>query len=402
MFKDGKIFTAKGRDRISPGPLGVRIYRRERTFRGFTLFSTAFGNIEFLIDMNGMVVHTWPVIRSQLAEILPNGNLLVDSFGPRGLYELLPDGRRVWSWMHNYHHDFFVLPNGNIITLIYKIESVVEGYYPPDLEPKHMRTDVVVEINRKGEILWSFSFSEHLKDLCDASGLKLPVSYARELPDGSIVEYGPADWAHTNTIEVLPDTPLGRRDSRFRAGNLLFSFRNLDIIGVIDRRKEEIVWAWGLGELDGQHQPTMLSNGNILIFDNGTYRGYSRVIEINPASGEIVWEDSDGENFYSPYRSGVQRLPNGNTLICESDAGRIFEVTPDKEIVWDYYSPFMGQGPGNQGRHIYRATRYTEKQIEPVIAARRQEQIVAVADEQRHPIRTFPEALRFYREGFGG
>ena len=71
-----------------------------------------------------------------------------------------------------------------------------------------------------------------------------------------------------------------------------------------------------------------------------------------------------------------EEAPNGiwdsenrirNTLICESDAGRIFEVSVAKEIVWDYHSPFMGQGPQNQGRHIYRATRLTADQLAPVI-----------------------------------
>jgi hypothetical protein len=278
----------------------------------------------------------------------------------------------------------------------------VKGYYAPELEPDRMITDVVVEIDRECHILWSFSLSEHIEDLCNVSGLELPVIYARELPDGSVIEHGNPDWTHSNTIEVLPDTPLGRQDSRLRAGNLLFSCRSLDIIGIIDRDKEKIVWAWGLGELDGQHQPTMLDDGDILIFDNGTYRGYSRAVEINPATGEIVWEYTDGENFYSPYRAGVQRLPNGNTMICESDAGRIFEVTSDKEIVWDYHSPFIGQGDGNQGRHIYRATRYTDEQVDPLFAARKDERFAGVNDAQHRPLRTFPEVLKYYRETFGG
>ena len=61
-------------------------------------------------------------------------------------------------------------------------------------------------------------------------------------------------------------------------------------------------------------------------------------------SGDIVWEYENGEDFFSPFRSGNQRLPNGNTLICECDAGHLFEVTPEKEIVWDFYSPFVAQG----------------------------------------------------------
>jgi len=143
----------------------------------------------------------------------------------------------------------------------------------------------------------------------------------------------------------------------------------------------------------------MLPDGHIIIFDNGTYRGYSAVVEMDAESGEVVWRYEDGDNFYSPYRSSAQRLPNGNTLICESDSGRIFEVTAEKEIVWDYYSPFLGQGPENQGRHIYRATRYTEAEVEPLFVSRTEE-INYVADAKRKPLTSFREVLEFYQAGF--
>jgi hypothetical protein len=142
----------------------------------------------------------------------------------------------------------------------------------------------------------------------------------------------------------------------------------------------------------------MVDDGNILIFDNGTYRGYSKAVEVDPETDEIVWEYEDGDNFYSPFRSGVQRLPNGNTLICESDSGRIFEVTPEGEVVWDYWSPFLGQGEAHQGRHVYRATRYTEEQLKPIFESRT-EKITAVADGSRKPLNTFMEAMRFYQKG---
>lgn len=113
----------------------------------------------------------------------------------------------------------------------------------------------------------------------------------------------------------------------------------------------------------------MLENGNILVYDNGTHRPYtmqnlSRVLEINPESGEIVWEykDHTALHFHSSFISGAQRLPNGNTLICEGCFGRFFEVTPEKEIVWEYVSPFSGGenaavlGPNNA---VFRAYRYS-------------------------------------------
>jgi hypothetical protein len=384
-------------DRLSPGRLGLRTYDKARAFPGYTLFSTAFGYTEFLIDIVGMVVHTWSCEHSQLGEILPNGNLLVDNYGS-GLREMEPDGTVVWEWEGPYHHDFERLSNGNTVMLIAREEPSVEGFYPENLAPEQMRTDIVIEVNGSGETVWEFSFSDHIRELGDLGGLPWPVRYSYLGHDGMESESAPSDWAHTNTIEVLPETPLGRRDARFRAGNLLFSFRALDIIGVIDRKSEEIVWAWGLGILDGQHQPTMVDDGNILIFDNGTYRGYSKAVEVDPETDDVVWEYEDGSNFYSPFRSGVQRLPNGNTLICESDSGRIFEVTSGGDVVWDYWSPFLGQGEAHQGRHVYRATRYTEEQIMPVFESRK-EKITAVADGSRKPIGTFIDAMRFYQKG---
>lgn len=395
-YQDGVIYTGSPMDRITPGRLGVRRYDKRKAWPGYTVFSTAFGYTEYMVDLMGLVIHTWPVNHSQLGEILPNGNLLVDNYG-YGLNELAPDGKEIWNWRGEYHHDFERLPNGNTILLVARKEPVTPGYYARGMEPDHMRTDHVIEIDPSGRVIWDFSFGDHLAELRDLGGLPWPVRYVSRDHEGSEKEGGPADWAHTNTIEVLPDTPLGRADDRFRAGNLLFSFRALDIIGVIDRELGRIVWAWGLGILDGQHQPTMVPDGRILLFDNGTYRRRSAVIEMEPDSGNVVWTYEDGTDFYSPFRSGVQRLPNGNTLICESDAGRIFEVTRGKRVVWDYWSPFLGQGPVNQGRHIYRATRYPEAYVGPVLDSRK-ERIASVGDSSGRPLTTFRQALEYYQK----
>lgn len=409
MYIDGMIVTSPARDRLSPGPLGVRTYIPHKCYRGYTLFSNAFGPTEYLIDMNGMVVHTWPVNLSQYAELLPNGNLMVDMYtglihgeGDRGVEELAPTGERVWAWQGPYHHDFHQMNDEEIALLVNRTDPPLAGYYAKGYEPEAMKSDVAIAINRQGEMLWEFVFRDHVDELHELAGLPLPVHYATLHPGGKITERAQADWKHTNTLEVLPDTPLGRRDPRFRAGNILFSFRSLDIIGVADVEKDEIVWAWGLGILDGQHQPIMTGEGTILLFDNGTARGYSAVVEIDPSTNEELWRYEDRSGFFSAYRSGVQRLPNGNTLVAESDAGRIFELTPDKEIVWDYHSPFIGLASGAQGRHVYRATRYTEEQVESLFAARADDRVVAVSTANQTPLRTWPEMLRFYREGLGG
>ena len=423
MFVDGRIVTAPPRDRLSPGPLGVRTHIPHRCFRGYTLFNPAFGSRAYLIDMNGLVVHTWPARHSQYAELLPNGDLLMDKYtglifeeGERGLEQLAPDGQRVWNWEGPYHHDFHRLdkeapgaPSASsasatsaaIACLIHRRDRVLPGFYAKGYEPEFMLSDVAIAIDRKGKVLWEFPFRAHIDKLRDLTGLPLPVRYmSRQGPETT--ERVVADWAHANTLEVLPETPVGQLDRRFRAGNILFSLRSLDIIGVADLDLGEIVWAWGLGTLDGQHQPTMTPEGRILLFDNGTARGYSAVIELDPSNSEEVWRYEDRAGFFSAYRSGVQRLPNGNTLITESDAGRIFEVTAEKQVVWDYHSPFLAEAAGGQGRHIYRATRYSEEQVAPLLAARGEDRVVGVSTPNHTPLRTYSEMVRFYRDGLGG
>lgn len=108
--------------------------------------------------------------------------------------------------------------------------------------------------------------------------------------------------------------------------------------------------------LDGPHAPTVLANGNILAFDNGRERGYSRVLEIDPRTRKIVWEYSGYDHFlpFSLSGSSAQRLANGNTLIVTRAAGIIIEVSPDKRVVWGYRYKL-----GN----LYRAVKYRKNGI---------------------------------------
>ena len=118
----------------------------------------------------------------------------------------------------------------------------------------------------------------------------------------------------------------------------------------------QVLWSYGPGDLDAPHHPTLTPEGTILIFDNGRRRGWSRVLEIDPHSGEQTWEyRADG--FFSEVRGGAQRLPGGTTLITESERGRVFEVTREGEIVWEWWNPVLEDGAR---RRVYRATRLPE------------------------------------------
>jgi len=163
----------------------------------------------------------------------------------------------------------------------------------------------------------------------------------------------PMDPIHANGLQILPRdvSQLGRR------GDLLISIRELDLLLVLDPRQGKIRWTLGPDITQRQHQPSLLDNNHLLVFDNGTFAGRSRVLELDPVTSKIVWS-YQAPGFFSPIRGGCQRLPNGNTLIVESERGRAFEVTPDKTLVWEFFNPDL-KDPymGRQRAPIYRMTR---------------------------------------------
>ena len=165
------------------------------------------------------------------------------------------------------------------------------------------------------------------------------------------------DNLHTNTLEYLDGT-YADRIPFLKKGNLLIAIRQLSVIAVIDPDKEKVVWAL-TGLWRYPHHPTLIDNGNFLIFDNCGLPGRrSRVLEFNPLTQEIVWSYSEEQEnkFFSMYSGSCHRLSNGNTLIIQSDLGRVFEVTPEKKIVWDYVTPFRPP-PGEDGGSIYETLR---------------------------------------------
>ena len=165
------------------------------------------------------------------------------------------------------------------------------------------------------------------------------------------------EFAHANTCHLQAD------------GNFLISWRDIDVIAEIDGQSGKMLWhkedrTWG-----GQHDPRRLENGNITLFANGSEQvnaEYSRVLELDPETWETIWSYSGSplDSFFSPRISGAHRLPNGNTNICEGRHGRVFEVTPGGEIVWEYISPFQNTRAGTAIRHLFRGLKYAEDSAE--------------------------------------
>src|SRR5262249_31698362 len=125
-----------------------------------------------------------------------------------------------------------------------------------------------------------------------------------------------------------------------KVGSVLVSIHRLHTIGIVDLDTGLLTWMLR-GRWLFQHQPTFLDGGNLLLFDNLGTGNRSSVLEVDPRTEQEVWKDQADrpDEFFSFSCGAAARLPNGNTLITESDSGRAFEVTRDGEIVWEYLNP---------------------------------------------------------------
>ncbi|TWS18080.1 PQQ-binding-like beta-propeller repeat protein [Tsukamurella asaccharolytica] len=366
--------TDLSRNTLARRGVGLRHLDRDAAYDGYTLYTPIAGAGEtYLIDLDGVVVHTWrlPFPPGRHARILDTGNLLFNGkldqdeplFPIWGVYhggivaEVAPDSTILRRLDHPFqHHDAIVLRNGNLALLTVErltpeqAERVRGGVPGSEAAGGAIYGDVVVEVTWDGEQVWRWSAAENL----DPDEAVLDRHFARD------------HWPMANTISETPD------------GDLIVGFRSTSQVVLIRRGTGEIGWTLGAPHVAQQHYPHQLDNGNILVFDNGSFRDpisfpYSRAVEWNPASGEEVWvyQDNPPQNFYSPYMGSAQRLPNGNTLIAEGSFGRIFEVTTDGRVVWEYRVPEFGafgagvgldssQGPNNS---IFRAYRYPREAV---------------------------------------
>jgi len=349
--------------------VGFRGYDPRRAFPGFTLFAPATGGgIVYLIDMQGNVVHTWkmpypPGLYGYLTEkgtLFYNGQIRNDTWIGKQPYmggaamEADWNGKMLWEIKQpDHHHDGLLLRNGNVLLLCSAelpanvAMRVRGGLAGTEHDGDKIDSDYLVEKTKDGRTVWEWRAWEHMER--DAYPITSPSDSRSE-------------WTHGNGIAELPD------------GNILLSFRNISTVVRINRRTGAIQWHLGAPPLSGQHAPMPLANGNILLFDNGPFRvdtgaqPFSRALEINPTTGEVVWKYEDGTGpgsnhfFFSSRVSNAQRLPNGNTLINEGLYGRFFEVTTEGDVVWEYVNPNFGPAsaaPKGQTNNVFRAFRYS-------------------------------------------
>lgn len=311
--------------------------------------------VAHLIDMDGSVLHSWSANKGSWLhiEMSDKGDLFVN-VKDEVLMKLDWDSNIIWENSSRFHHDIDIAENGDIYSLT---RGRLDVPYQSTTIP--ILNDYIVILSPDGTVKKSVSVFKLFGDRLPKEVFDEIVKYLEEHPDerndGFLSGKGkPFDLFHANSLEITKKDIEGIS----KRGNVLVSLRALNLIVIIDLEQEEVVWTWGEGFLSKQHHPTVLDNGNILIFDNEGNNGYSRVVEINPLSLEAEWvyQTTPPENFYSRLRGGNQRLPNGNTLITESDKGHVFELTKEGNIVWEFWNPVFDEET-NERAPIYRMMR---------------------------------------------
>jgi hypothetical protein len=331
--------SVKGAD-VGEGIGGTTFYDAGRAEPGLNFYTSGHAPVALLVDMQGKPLHrwrldfdaAWPERKGQKrhewahflrrAHLFPNGDILAvqDSIG---IAKLDAASNLLWANPILAHHDLEVMPSGEIYVLSAKVHKL------PRINPIWpVREDFVTLLDTEGRVLRSVSLLEAFENSEQYRGILAERGRTR------------GELFHTNSLEVL-DGRLADVLPAFAAGRVLVSMLLLDTIAVVDLDRVEVVWAHH-GGFEAQHDPKILANGHLLLFDNAHVPGKaSSVEEYDPATMKRVWHLSGSEAapFYSRTCGAAQRLANGTTLITETDNGRAFEVTPEGEIVWSFLNP---------------------------------------------------------------
>ncbi|MHC4664106.1 MAG: aryl-sulfate sulfotransferase [Planctomycetota bacterium] len=334
------------------------------------------------------------------------GNPTFNAGGSTGIIQEIDNGGTiVWEFQYSTagymsHHDVEMLPNGNVLMIAWELktaaEAIAAGRDPASMSQGELWPDYIIEVEPAlpsgGNIVWEWHVWNHLVQDFDAGKSNYGVvSDHPELVNINFYASPRADWNHSNSVDYNEEFD-----------QIMISVRLFSEIWVIDHstttaeaaghtggdsgKGGDLLYRWGnpgtykMGGLADQklfvqHDAQWIEDGypgegNIIVFNNGDGRldgQYSTVDEIIPpvdmngvyslspgsafGPSQITWTYAapDPTDFYASHISGTQRLPNGNTLICDGVHGTLFEVTMLKETVWKFVNPRTHLGITPQG-----------------------------------------------------
>jgi hypothetical protein len=373
----------------------------EYSFNGYTLFCPLNSTTTYLIDNCGNIINTWSSSYNPGLSVylLPDGSLLhtckIDIEQKGGRIERFNwEGDLIWEFdfceAGNYcqHHDIEFLPNGNILILSSEFFSSLESQDAGFDNPTSIISEMIIEIDplQFNSVVWEWHAWDHLT----ADNPELNPELIWTGLGNQSVNAWPTDWLHANSVSY-----------NYELDQIALSLRSCNEFWVIDHsttpqeaygsvggnsgKGGDLLYRWGnpvsygMGGVEdqrlfGQHDVHWISSGNedegdLIIFNNGASRGWSSIDVLTPpidSDGNYIinpnevtgptslnwtYAEENLTDFFSSHVSGATRQPNGNTLICEGNGGRLFEVDLNGNKVWEFHY---------ENGNIFRAYRYGE------------------------------------------
>jgi hypothetical protein len=397
---------------------------------GLTLYQPNSLSTAYLINMDGSVEHSWAGSSNPGVAVYLDGTDLIRTLrtagpgvpgGSGGAVERVAwDGTVLWAYSMNIpnsyllHHDIELLPNGNLLMLVWDYRPASEAYalgrQPGTVSGGFLISERIIEVEpfgpSGGTIVWEWFAFDHLVQDRDAS---LPgYAIVADHPELSDINYPPGtadDWIHFNSIDYNAEL-----DQILVSANYFYEVWVIDHsttteeaashTGGLQGKGGDLLYRWGnpiaydrgaapdqvfFYQHDAQWvEPGRPGEGNILVFNNGNHgpgdpNNHSEVDEFAPPVDDngayaltagaaygpsgLHWSyvADPPASFFSPGISGCQRMPNGNTLIISGVQAWLFEVQPDGTLVWEYTNPYCvsGGGPGGSDDcRVFKARRY--------------------------------------------
>lgn len=388
-----------------------------RTSSGYVFYAPTAQERSYLLSNDGRVVHSWPgSAQAGLAvKLLPDGSILRTGIafttiffagsGVGGQVEKRSfNGTLLWSYRLPserviQHHDIEAMPNGNVLMVAWELKTPEEaraaGRDPARTPAAGVWSEAIYEVRpvgaTGGEIVWEWHAWDHLVQDFDRTRANFGAvkGNVRRLDANYRTSATDPDWLHMNAVAYNE-----------KLDQIVVSIRGWSELWIVDHsttkeqaassfggkrgRGGDLLYRWGNAGAYGLGSPTLFEihdthwiaddlpgAGRLLIFNNGVGRGYSSADEIETPIDENgnyilsadgtygprdpVWTfgETAGPNFFTRTAGAAHRLPNGNTMLCISNANRVVEVTPEREIVWS-----LNLGAGEAGGYTFRATRF--------------------------------------------
>ncbi|MFT7588030.1 MAG: hypothetical protein ACI959_000236 [Limisphaerales bacterium] len=407
---------------FSSNTIGLTINDNASVWEGYNLHYPHNQQSAYLLDNCGRVVHNWPdtvYTPGNSIQILEDGKLLrLGSLGRFANPVFTAGGSanvlQLKSWANNIiweyemsdtsqraHHDFALLPNGNILQITYTYRSGAEaiqaGRDPSMLPNGEVHPDRIIEIEpilpNSANIVWEWNSWDHTIQDFDAS--KDNFGVIADHPELININYGDMvkDWLHNNSVDYVEEFDLiilsiptfnefwiidhstttaqaasSAGGDRGKGGDLLYRWGNPEAYGRGLAADAQLSFQHDVQRIDDFLDPSVMDYGKIMLFNNKIGGSFSRVDIIDipwnasgdfptlasgvawgPASAEWSYTRPVPEDMFSTGLSGAQRLPNGNTLIDVGRSGFAFEITPSENIVWNYQNPIINGVVQEQG-----------------------------------------------------